>query len=110
MRAPSLPQLMQPVNDLLRPLVKAGLGSPLNWTPGLVVLEVPGRQSGREYSLPLLGYLAYPYVTLATVRPNSQWVKNTAAASEPHVWVWGRRFSLDKVVVTDQLIVGRLTA
>ena len=101
-------QALQPLNALLQPLAKAGFGAPLNLTPGLVVLETKGRVSGRNVSVPLVGYLAYPYVTIGTVRSNSQWIKNLRAADDAHLWVWGRRWGYEKIVTTDHWIVGRL--
>ena len=101
---------LKPLNDLLEPLIRAGVAAPLNLTPGLVLLEMKGRKSGRDLSVPLMGYLAYPYVVVGTVRTSSQWIKNLRAAEDPHVWVWGRRFQFEKTVVTGQWIVGRLKA
>ncbi|MEM7080209.1 MAG: hypothetical protein AAF513_16435 [Pseudomonadota bacterium] len=102
------PQALQPLNNLLEPLIRLGFAAPLNLTPGLVVLEVRGRKSGRLRSLPLVAYLAYPYVVLGTVRSASQWIKNLQAESEPHIWIWGRRFALHKEFVSEHVIAGRL--
>ncbi|MEM9623552.1 MAG: hypothetical protein AAF993_18045 [Pseudomonadota bacterium] len=101
-------QALQPLNDWVTPLIKTGIGTPLNWTPGLVLLEMKGRNSGRDLSVPLVGYLAYPYVTIGTVRSASQWIKNLRAVEDAYLWVWGRRYAFEKVLVRDQLIVGQL--
>lgn len=104
----SFNQAFKPLNDALEPLIKMGFATPFNLTPGLVVLEVPGRKSGRQFSVSLVAYLAFPFVVVGTVRTESQWVKNLHAAEAPHVWVWGRRFCFDKVLSRDQLVVGQL--
>lgn len=103
-----LNDLLAPVNDMLGPLVKLGFATPLNFTPGLVVLEVPGRKTGQLQTLPLSGYLAYPHLVIGTVRSSSQWMKNLRAAPTAHVWVWGQRFRFNKEVETDHWIVGKI--
>ena len=105
----SLNQALTPLNSTLTPLIKLGFGAPLNFAPGMVLLEVPGRVTGRLTTVPLVAYLAYPYVAIGTVRGNSQWVKNLHASSSPHVWVWGQRFELEKVVAGPQHFIGRIT-
>mgnify|MGYP001812823646 CR=1 FL=1 len=37
---PDLPKLLAPLNSLLQPLIQAGLGNPLLFTPGVTVLDV----------------------------------------------------------------------
>ena len=108
MNTNDLNKTLAPLNELLAPLIKAGFAAPLNLTPGFVVLEVPGRKSGKLYTVPLMAYLAYPYVVVGTVRGESQWIKNLAAAEEPHVWVWAQRFVYEKTVVTDHVIAGKI--
>lgn len=104
----SLNQWLKPLNQTLTPLIKLGVGTPLNLTPGLVVLEVEGRKTKRQRTVPLVGYFAAPYLFLGTVRPSSQWIKNLALDDAPHVWVWGQRRMFRKTLVTEQLIVGRI--
>ena len=104
----SFNQALSPLNNAVAPLIKLGFGAPLNFTPGMVVLEVPGRVSGNPTTVPLLAYVAYPYVTIGTVRSNSQWVKNLRAAAEPYIWIWGQRFQLEKVESGQQHVVGRI--
>lgn len=91
------------LNRLVVPAVRAGLGAPLplpappaalwslGWVPGLVILEVPGRRSGRLYRVPLTAVVRGRSVVLATVRPRSQWLRNLAAAAEVAIWLRGRR-------------------
>lgn len=105
----SLPALLAPVNERLTPLVRAGLLNPLAFTPGVTVLEVPGRKTGKVRALPLTCYLAGPLLIIGTVRSNSQWIRNLDAAATPAVWVWGRRWSARKVLVTGNVAVLRLS-
>jgi hypothetical protein len=98
-----LPKLLAPINQLLAPLVKAGVGNPWLFTPGATVLEVPGRNSGQLRCVPLSCYLAGGVMIIGTVRPNSQWIKNLAAAETPYVWLWGRRHCVTKLSVTEHV-------
>lgn len=105
----SFSEFIAPLNQALEPMVKLGVGAPLNFSPGLVVLEVPGRVSGKVRTIPLMAYAAYPYVAVGTVRENSQWIKNLHAADHPKLWVWGQRFNFDRVNSADQWFIGRLS-
>ncbi len=87
----TLPALLAPLNELLLPLIRAGVAAPLLTVPGFVVLEVAGRRSGRVYSVPLLGWALAGYVVVSTVRAESAWVKNLDAAGTASVWLRGRR-------------------
>ncbi len=102
-KPPSLAQLLAPLNATLAPMVRAGLGSPLAFTPGVTVLEVPGRTSGKLRSTPLTCYLAGPLLIIGTVRSNSQWIRNLQAAEAAHVWLWGQRFRAQKQHVTENV-------
>lgn len=77
------------LNQVVEPLVRAGLGSPLPWTTGAIVLETTGRRSGRTLSVPLLATLVGDLLLVSTVRKGSQWVKNLAANSEVYYWIYG---------------------
>ncbi|MEQ8858988.1 MAG: nitroreductase/quinone reductase family protein [Pseudomonadales bacterium] len=86
-----LPRLLEPINRLLDPAIRRGIGSPLPLTGGLVVLEVTGRRSGITRSTPLL-CMDYGFALIvSTVRDHSQWVKNLAACPQAFVWLRGQR-------------------
>lgn len=79
------------INAVVVPLVKAGLANPLPIGSGLVVLEVPGRRSGRPRITPLTTVALGRYLVVATVRSRSQWIRNLAASQSAEVWWGGRR-------------------
>ena len=85
----SLPALLGPVNELLTPAFRAGWANPLPGTAGFVVLEVPGRVSGRLRMVPLLCTDVGGALVVSTVRRRSQWLRNLAAADEVRVWLRG---------------------
>ena len=79
------------LNRVVKPLVKAGLGSPLPIGLGAVVLESTGRVSGQPREIPVLGFRMGGRVLVSTVRSSSQWVKNLEADDQAAVWYGGSR-------------------
>jgi deazaflavin-dependent oxidoreductase (nitroreductase family) len=79
------------MNRFVKPLVRAGLGSPLPIGLGAVVLESTGRVTGEPREVPLLGLRVGQRVVVSTVRNRSQWVKNLEADADAAVWFGGKR-------------------
>jgi deazaflavin-dependent oxidoreductase (nitroreductase family) len=79
------------LNSFVRPAVQAGLGNPLPIGAGAVVLETTGRRSGLPRPVPVLTTRVGDTLTVSTVRPDSQWVRNAEADSNVAVWLGGRR-------------------
>ncbi len=81
----------QTLNKAVVPLVKAGLGSPLPYIGGgIVMLETKGRKSGLPRQVPLLGFRIGDKVIVSTVRSGSQWAKNLDADDTARVWLNGK--------------------
>jgi len=89
---PDVPQaLFREVNRFVKPLVKAGLGSPLPVGLGAVVLESTGRVSGEPREVPVFGLRLGNRIMVSTVRDRSQWLRNLEANEDAAVWYGGRR-------------------
>ena len=104
-RSTVLPKLFQPINEALKPFIQLGFANPLVLSPGATVLEVAGRKSGKALSVPLTCYWTGFLLIIGTVRPGSQWIRNLAVDDKPHVWLWGRRWRVTKLSVTNHVAI-----
>lgn len=86
------------MNRFVRPLVKAGLGSPLPVGLGAVVLENTGRVSGNTHEVPVVGLRLGKRLMVSTVRADSQWLRNLEANSSTAVWYCGSRHETSATV------------
>lgn len=78
------------LNQFVEPLVRAGLGAPMLFPAGAIVIETKGRKSGRRSNVPLMAALVGDLIVVTTVRRRSNWVKNLAAHPEVRYWLGGR--------------------
>ncbi|MEK6406099.1 MAG: nitroreductase/quinone reductase family protein [Acidobacteriota bacterium] len=78
------------LNQFVEPLVRAGLGAPVLFPAGAIVIETQGRKSGRRSNVPLMAALVGDLVVVSTVRRRSSWMKNLAAHPEVRYWLGGR--------------------
>lgn len=102
--------LFRTLNQFVKPLVKAGLGSPLPIGLGAVVMESTGRISGEPREVPLLGLRLGNRVLVSTIRDNAQWVKNLEADAQAAVWYCGKRHGATAAVKRGPLNVVTLDA
>lgn len=83
-------QFFRALNRVVLPAVKAGLGSPLPFGGGIVVLETTGRVTKKRRQIPLVALRIGDRVAVSTVRKDSQWFANLEHDSDPRLWMWGR--------------------
>lgn len=88
------PEPFATLNRLVEPWARAGAFAPLplpfGWHPGLVVLEVVGRKSGRTIRVPLIAAASRDLLLITTARGESQWVRNLAHMHSARLWLRGR--------------------
>ena len=78
------------LNQFVEPLARAGLGSPLLFPAGAIVIETQGRKTGRRSSVPLMAAVVGDLIVVSTIRRRSNWLKNIAAHPEVRYWLGGR--------------------
>ncbi len=93
------------LNSLVLPVAQRGWFSPLRVGLGLIRLDVVGRSSGLQRSIPLLSARVGDRLVVSTVRQDSQWVRNVDAARAATVWLDGDARSASASVRTGPLQV-----
>ena len=88
------------LNSVVEPLVRAGVGSPIFWPTGAIVLEVTGRKTGETIRVPLLATRVGDLLLVSTYRRHSQWVKNLTSKPEARYWLGGRPHDATAFVIT----------
>ena len=83
-------QFFAGVNLFAEPLIRAGVGNPLFWPTGTIVVEMTGRKSGRKINIPVLATRVGEFLVFSTVRNQAQWLKNLKANSEVRYWLAGQ--------------------
>lgn len=91
LRAAATRTAFRTLNSVVRPVVKAGVGSPWPIGMGVVVIETTGRVSGEPREVPLVAIRCGNRVDVSTVRSGSQWARNLEAGGDAFVWLHGRR-------------------
>lgn len=88
------------LNQVIEPLVRAGVGSPGLWPTGAIVVETTGRKSGRLFNVPLLAARIGDLLIVSTVRRRSQWLKNVAANPQIRYWMNGKARAATAIVIS----------
>ena len=78
------------LNQFVEPLVRAGLGAPVLFPAGAIVVETLGRKSGRRLNVPLVAALVGDLVVVSTVRRRSNWLRNLSEHPNVRYWLGGR--------------------
>lgn len=87
------------LNQFAEPLIRAGLGNPIWWPTGAIVVETTGRRTGRAYKVPLLATRIGDLLLVSTARRRSQWLKNLAANPHTRYWMAGRARNATALVI-----------
>ena len=91
------------LNQVAEPLIRAGLGNPVCWPTGAIVLETTGRKSGRTYKVPVLAARIGSLLLISSVRRRSQWLKNLANNPRTRYWLGGRLHEASAFVIAPGL-------
>lgn len=91
------------VNRVAEPLIRAGLGNPVCWSTGAIVLETTGRKTGRTRKVPLLATRIGDILLVSSVRHQSQWLKNLAGNPRARYWLGGRLHEANVLVMAPGL-------
>ena len=91
------------LNQVVEPLVRAGLGAPVLSPVGAIVVETQGRKTGQILNVPLLAALVGDLVVISTVRRRSNWLKNLAANPEVRYWLGGKQHEATAFAIGPQI-------
>ena len=92
-------QFFRTLNGVVEPLVRAGLGSPVFWPSGFIVLECTGRRTGRKFRVPVAATCLGGALLASTVRgARSQWLKNLSAEPALTYWLAAREHAATAIV------------
>ena len=91
-------QFFNSLNQLVSPLLRAGVGFPCFAPVGAILLETTGRRSGRKIKIPVLATRLGRLLLVSTVRSRSPWMKNLAATPEVRYWLGGREIKAQAFV------------
>lgn len=88
------------VGQRLTPLIELGLGNPLLWPTGAVVVEVTEKDSPRTYKLPLTATRLGNLLVLTSLRREAGWLQNLIANPDVRYWLGGRPQLAQAVVLS----------
>lgn len=91
------------LNAATEPLIRAGLGNPVCWPTGAIVLETTGRKTGRTRKVPLVATRMGSLLLVSTLRSRSQWLKNLARHPQTRYWLGGRLHEASAFVIAPGL-------
>ena len=91
----ALNDLLGPLNQLARPLIKAGLGGPCLTPFGLVVVEILGRRTGIAREVPLLALRHRGYLVVGSASASANWLINLDNQQHTSLWMNGARWTAE---------------
>lgn len=82
------------ISTYFNPLVGGILRSPLHWllSPGLMLITVTGRRSGRQYTIPVGYHRVHSDIVVILIAdaPNKVWWRNYHAPGPIELLLWGK--------------------
>ncbi|MBL8202946.1 MAG: hypothetical protein JNM09_01860 [Blastocatellia bacterium] len=82
--------VIKTLGQSLTPLIEMGVGNPLLWPTGAVVVEVMDKDSDRTYKLPLTATRIGNLLLLTSLRRQASWLQNLMAKPDVRYWFAGR--------------------
>ena len=82
--------LLKTAGRNLMPWIEMGIGNPLLWPTGAVVVEVTDKDSDRTYKLPLTATRVGNLMVLTSLRRQAGWLQNLIAKPEMRYWFVGQ--------------------